>query len=129
VPYRDDYEYFLKPWKTGYRGAERFAEEALEATEADAVIYADTTTVGPLLYAQEVKRQRPDVSIVTGIVAGAGAPAYGAETLESLIRSRPCYVTSLGEGYCPPFILDNYDFVQAGVLWRVVQLPAPDAAR
>ena len=129
VPYRDDYEYFLQPWKTGYRGAERFAEEAMDAVEADAVIYADTTTVGPLLYVQEVKCKRPDVRIVTGIVASAGAPSYGEQTLKSLIGSRPCYVTSVGAGYCPSFILDSYDFVQAGVLWRVVQRPAPDVAQ
>ncbi len=129
VPYRDDYEYFLQPWKTRYRGAERFAEEALEAAEAGAVIYADTTTVGPLLYTQEVKCKRLDVSIVTGIVSGAGAPSYGAQTFESLIRSRPCYVTSVDAGYCPPFILDKYDFVQAGVLWRVIQRPAPGVAQ
>jgi len=129
VPYRDDYEYFLKPWKTGYQGAERFAEEALDVAGADSVIYADTTTVGPLLYVQEVKRKRPDVSIVTGIVASAGAPAYGEQTLKSLIASRPCYVTSTSAGYCPAFILDNYDFIRAGVLWRVVQRAAPAEAQ
>ena len=28
IPYRDNNEYFLWPWKTGYAGAERFADEA-----------------------------------------------------------------------------------------------------
>ena len=27
IPYRDDAEYFLQPWKTGYDGADRFAAE------------------------------------------------------------------------------------------------------
>jgi len=129
VPYRNDYEYFLQPWKTGYRGAERFAEEALDAAETDGVIYADTTTGGPLLYVQEVTRKRPDVSIVTGIVASAGAPPYGVQTLEKLIGTRPVYVTSTSERYCPPFVIDNYDLVRAGVLWRVVERPAPAVAR
>jgi len=129
VSYRDDYAYFLQPWKTGYRGAERFAEEALDAAEAGAVIYADTTTVGPLLYVQEVKCKRPDVSIVTGIVASAGAPSYDEQTLKGLIGTRPCYVTSARPGYCPPFILDHYDLARIGVLWRVVKRPAPAVAR
>ena len=33
IPYRNDYEYFLRPWKTGYVGAERFATEALQGVE------------------------------------------------------------------------------------------------
>jgi len=64
VPYRDEYKYFLQPWKTGYSGADRFAEEALGAAGNNAVIYADATAVGPLLLAQQVKGTRPDVKIV-----------------------------------------------------------------
>ncbi len=30
IPYRNDYEYFLRPWRTGDTGAQRFAREALE---------------------------------------------------------------------------------------------------
>ncbi|OHB66594.1 MAG: hypothetical protein A2Y77_13150, partial [Planctomycetes bacterium RBG_13_62_9] len=74
IPYRNDYEYFLRPWKTGYAGAERFAREALDTVERDAIICADTTTVAPLLYVQEVKGIRPDVQIVTGIAHSAAAP-------------------------------------------------------
>jgi hypothetical protein len=125
VPYRNDYEYFLQPWKTGYRGAERFAQEALDTAEENGVIYADTTTVGPLLYMQEVKGRRPDVKIVTGIVSSPGAPAYGEHAMEQLIASHPVYVTSKSAGYCPAFIRQRYELVQAGVLWQVVR-PTPE---
>jgi len=30
------------------------------------------------------------------------------------------YVTSPVRGYCLGFLLENYDFVKSGVLWRVV---------
>jgi hypothetical protein len=120
VPHRNDYTYFLEPWKTGYRGAERFAEEALAAVEPGAVIYADTTTVGPLLYAQQVRNVRPGVIVLAGIVASEGAPRYGAETFEQFVESRPVYVTSAKAGYAPAFILERYDLARAGVLWRVV---------
>ncbi len=121
IAHRDDHAFFLQPWKTGYRGAEQFAREVLEAVPAEALIYADTTTVAPLLYMQEVEGVRPDVKIVTGLVRSAGAPLYGeAELAESLVRC-PVYVTSPRPGYCPPFILEKYDLDQCGLLWRVVQ--------
>jgi hypothetical protein len=121
IPYRDDYEYFLRPWKTGYKGAERFAEEALDLSDDNAVIYADTTTVGPLLYLQEVKGQRPDVKIVSGIVNSKDAPKFNEQTIGKLMDSGPIYVVSPRPGYCPQFVLDNYDLIQVGILWQVVK--------
>ena len=120
VPYRDDTSYFLQPWKTGYDGADRFAREALESLPADAVVYADTTTVAPLLLAQEVRGLRPDVWVITGLVRTAGAPIYKEGIFRELMEVRPVYVTSRRRGYCPPFMLDQYDFVKSGLLWRVV---------
>jgi len=121
IPHRDDYEYFLWPWKTGYNGAERFADEALSLAEADAVIYADTTTVAPLLYLQEVKGKRPDVKIVSGSAKSKNAPGFDEQTIGQLLEAGPVYVVSSQPGYCPEFLLDNYDFVRAGILWRVVE--------
>ena len=123
VPYRDDYEYFLRPWRTGYAGAERFAREALETAEPNSVIRADTTTVAPLLYVQEVKGLRPDVQIVTGVARSPGAPRVEEQTLGRLLEQRPVYIVSRQPGYCPAFIRDRYRLAEAGVLWRIV--PAP----
>jgi hypothetical protein len=125
VPYRDDAVYFLQPWKTGYTGAERFAREALETVPVDAIIYADTTTVAPLLYAQEVQGQRPEVWIITGLVRSAGAPAYGPKAFTEFFGNRSVYVTSNQPGYYPSFMIGKYEFVKNGVLWRVVQSSAP----
>ncbi len=121
VPYRNDYKYFLQPWKTGYKGAERFANEALNAVESDAVIFADSTTVAPLLLMQEVAGRRPDVKVVSGIVSSRNAPCCNEDTIEQLLTERPIYVISRQAGYCPKFILDNYDLVPAGLLWRVIK--------
>jgi hypothetical protein len=121
IPYRDDYKYFLQPWKTGYRGAERFANEALGLVEDSAVIYAGGTTVGPLLYAQQVKGKRPDVNIVSGDVSSIDAPRFDEQAIEQLLEDRPVYVVSPKPGYCPAFVLDNYDLKRAGVLYRVVE--------
>jgi hypothetical protein len=121
IPYRDEYIYWLQPWKTGHRGAERFANEALDIVDKNAVVYAYTTDVHALLYVQEVKGKRPDVKIISGRDSSKGAPAFNQETIAQLMRNSAVYVSSPVRGCCPEFLLDNYDFVQAGVLWRVVE--------
>lgn len=121
IPYRNDYEYFLRPWRTGDTGAERFARAALETAEPDAVICADSTTVPPLLYVQEVQGLRPDVKIVAGAARSQGAPRVDEQTLASLLGEHPVYVVSRRPGYCPAFILSRYELAEAGVLWRVVR--------
>ncbi|KPJ65650.1 MAG: hypothetical protein AMJ43_10330 [Coxiella sp. DG_40] len=119
-PYRDEYIYFLQPWKRGYRGAERFANEALDAVEKNAIIYADSTTVHTLLYAQQVKGKRPDVKIVSGYDRSENAPIFTEDTIEQLMENSAVYVVSPFPGYCPQFLLEQYKFKQVGILWRVV---------
>jgi hypothetical protein len=119
IPYRDDYAYFLRPWKTGYSGAERFATEALEGVEENAIIWADITTVAPLLYVQQVKGTRPDVKIVSTVASTPGAPQVNEWSLAELLDAHPIYVVSRTPGYCPAFLTERYSLVKAGVLWRV----------
>ena len=119
-PYRDEYVYFLQPWKTGYRGAERFANEALDTVEKNAIIYADSTTVHALLYAQQVKGKRPDVKIVSGYDRSENAPIFNEDTIEQLMENSAVYVVSPFPEYCPQFLLEQYKFKQVGILWRVV---------
>ncbi len=119
-PYRDEYIYFLQPWKTGYRGAERFANEALDMVEENAIIYADNTTVHPLLYVQQVNNKRTDVRIVSGYDTSKNAPVFTEDTIERLMENSSVYVVSPVQGYCPQFLLEQYKFKQIGVLWKVI---------
>jgi hypothetical protein len=121
IPYRDDYKYFLQPWKTGYKGAELFANEALNTVEDGAIIYADITTIGPLLYLQQVKGKRQDVKIVSGTINSNDAPKFDEHTVMQLLKAGQVYVVSNKPGYCPQFVLDNYDLIRAGILWRIVK--------
>ena len=121
IPHRDDYEYFLRPWKTGYKGAELFANEVLNLPEDNAVVYADTTTVGPLLYLQEVKGKRPDIKIVSGTINSKDAPKFNEQSIGQLLEVGPVYVVSPRPGYCPQFVLDQYHIVRTGILWQVVK--------
>lgn len=66
IKYRDDYKWFLQPWRIGYTGADKYAREALVSVRSDSVIIADGTTVYPILITQEIKNLRTDVTIVTG---------------------------------------------------------------
>jgi hypothetical protein len=120
IPYREDNVYFLQPWKTGYRGSERFADEALDLVEDNAVIYADATAVAPLLLAQQVKAKRQDVAIISGTVNSENTPLFNEQTVGTLLENRPIYVVSRKPGYCPAFLLEDYDLVQTGILWKVV---------
>ncbi len=121
IPYRNDYEYFLKPWRTGCAGAERYATEALQSVEGSAIVWADITTAPPLLYVQEIRRVRPDVRIVSAVASTEGAPFLNEQTINTLLAEHPVYVVSRTPGYCPPFILEEYPLVQAGLLWRVTR--------
>jgi hypothetical protein len=120
IPYREDNVYFLRPWKTGYRGPERFADEALEMVADNAVIYADATTVAPLLLARHVQAKRPDVAIISGTLNSKNAPLFNEKTIDTLLQNRPIYIVSQKAGYCPAFVLENYDLVRTGILWKVV---------
>ncbi len=123
IPYRDDHKYFLQPWKTGYRGAERFANEALDTVEPAAIIFADSTTAPPLLYVQEVNGRRRDVKIISGHGASEGLAEFNGCAIEKLLAEKAVYVVSPVDGYCPRFLLERYEFKRAGVLWKVVVRP------
>jgi hypothetical protein len=121
IPYRNDYSYFLQPWKTGYRGAGRFAREALTQVPENAIIYADVTTVAPLLLEQQAEAKRSDVAIISGTVNSKEAPQFNEHTIAELLKDRPIYIVSSKRRYCPEFVLRQYDLVQAGILWRIVE--------
>jgi hypothetical protein len=119
IPYRDNYKYFLQPWRTACRGADRFADEALDEVDENAIICADNTTAYPLLLAQQVKGKRPDVKIVSSCYSSKNAPIFNEDTAAHLVVNSEVYVVSPLKGYCPHFLLDYYDFVQNDLLWRV----------
>lgn len=118
-PYRDEYDYFLKPWKTGNDGAQRFAYEALDVLDENAIIYAYPTDAHTLLYTQEVMGKRPDVKIVSLCDWSENAPVLNKDTVADLINHVPIYVVlpelSLG------FLVENYDFAESWPVYRVIK--------
>ncbi len=121
IPYRDEYDWFLQPWKTGYHGPRQFAVEALEVVEENGLIYADGTTVYALLGAQQIQGLRPDVTIVPGHGTVNNLDGYGEERIDELFREHKIYVVSPVAGYCPEFLLEKFEFESVGVVWQAVR--------
>jgi hypothetical protein len=120
VAYRNEYIWFLQPWRRGSDGPELFADEVFDTVADGAVIWADSTTAPPLLYVQEVKGRRGDVKIISDLISSEGSPEFNEATIKELLGKRAVYVVSPIGGYCPDFLLERYSFERAGVIWRVV---------
>ncbi len=122
IPYRDDLEYFLKPWKAGYVGAERFSKEVFEQLDEGAVLFADPTTVAPLVLYQECHNIRSDVHVVSSVIHTFGAPDFSEASLDKILETRPVYVVSARPGYSPSFLQENYQLCQNGHVFQVIPL-------
>jgi hypothetical protein len=123
ISYRNDDTFFLQPWRTGNNGAERFAREALAVVKSPAIIYADATTAGPLLYMRKAYQIRSDedIKIISSIGNTDDSIQLTGQTVGTLLQGNNLYVVSPSAGYCPDFLLGRYDFKPAGVLWYVVK--------
>jgi len=108
VPYRNDYTWFLRPWKFGYHGAERFAEEVFETLDPEAVVYADNTMVYPLLYRQEVKVKRADIRIISEYATSGGIPLLSERSIEQWLSEGNVYTVSPTDGHEP-----------TGIVWKI----------
>ena len=99
VPYRNDYTWFLQPWRTGYRGADEFADEVFKKLKTTAVVYADNTMVYPLLYMQEVKGKRADIRIISKYASSQGLPLLREKTIEQWLSEGDVFSVSPVEGH------------------------------
>jgi hypothetical protein len=109
IPYRNDYRWFLRPWKAGNTGAEKFANEVFKKLEPDTVVYADNTMVYPLLYAQQVKGKRADIKIISQSASSAGLPPLSEKPLEAWLSEGDVYTVSSVGG--PK---------GAGIVWKII---------
>lgn len=120
IPFRNEYTYFLRPWQMGNNGPELFAAETLDSVEDDAVIIADGTTVYALWYVQQILGKRNDVNVISQHGDYKNPIDFVTEqTLDGLLAEKAVYVVSPQAGYCPQFILDDYNFVKSGPVYRI----------
>ncbi|MHC4271404.1 MAG: protein O-mannosyl-transferase family [Planctomycetota bacterium] len=121
IPYRNDYHWFLTPWKTNYTGPVQFAQEVFESTPQDAAIFADSTTSPPLLYLQDVYEKRDDLTIVSPKITGIYDGPFNQTNIHQVFDQRPLYTVSPLAGYCPSYIIEQFDFIKDGILYRIVK--------
>jgi len=112
IPYRNDYKWFLQPWRTGYNGPRQFATEVFDMLKTGDFIYADTTAVRPLLYGQLVENRGKHITVTAN-------QNVLRETLAA--GNGDVYIVSREKGYCPAFVIENYDLAKAGSIWRIVE--------
>lgn len=120
IPYRNDYMWFLRPWKTSCKGPRRFALAALQRAAPDSLIYADGTTVYPLLYLQQVENVETGVTVVSEHGTLKDKNILKKQNIDEIYEKRGLYVVTPEKGYCPDFLLERFDFEPAGILWKAV---------
>ena len=121
IPYRNEYKHFLQPWQMTNHSPELFAGEALKCVESEAIIIADGTTVYPLWYLQEVKGINAEAKVVSMHGSYKNPIEFPTvDTIGTLMADSTVYVVSPVGGYCPDFLLERYDFVETGPIYRVV---------
>lgn len=118
IPYRNNYTYFLQPWKTGYLGADRFASEVLEQVAPNAVLYADGTTLYPLLIMQQLKAIRSDVTVVADHGSYRHLSEFDENHIDQVFPQRPVYTVSDQPGYCHPFLKEQFILESRGLIFQ-----------
>ncbi len=120
IPFRDNYEYFLHPWKTGENGPRLFAEHLGDLLPPQAVLFADNTTVRPLQYMRLTESWRPDVRLYPPIVIDKSVDVrFGRAALSETISQGRVYVVTPQVPYCPDWLVEYYQFEESGLIYRV----------
>ena len=121
MPYRDNNTYFMLPWKRGDTGPRRYAEEALNAADHDAVLIADYSLWRPLYLLQAVEVVRPDVKLVWA------EPLMWYGTMQQYIEGIPCQqpvylaTDTPAEYYQLDALRKQYTITPAGVIFQVAR--------
>ncbi|MEK6674609.1 MAG: hypothetical protein AABZ47_03020 [Planctomycetota bacterium] len=119
--YRDRFSWYVRPWRCGYDGAERFARETLESLPQGAVLVADPTLATPLAYMQSVRGLRGDVWIDSWAIGpDARKKIEAMPTHDEAIRTEKLFVGTNDPKYLPGWLLKRcYVFEPSGHVFQV----------
>lgn len=126
IPFRDEYDHFLRPWRRGDDSAGRLAQAALDAAGPHGWVLADGTTAPPIAVSYLVYGGPPGVRVFWNRLAltGPPRPPLAPEELRGeveqgrvVIAVPSADVQALLE---PPLALEP-----AGDLSRIVRRPDP----
>ncbi len=121
IPFRDTYKYFLHPWKTSENGPQRFASHLHDLLPANAVLFADGTTVRPLQYLRLSESWRLDVLLYPPMNIEDDTEArFGQKAMAEAIGENRVFVVTPQATYCPDWLVEGYEFEKAGLIYRVI---------
>ncbi len=118
MPYRDPYELFLKPWQQSNDGVRRYLDEVFEILPPDAVLFADITPAGALVYGQLVEGRRRDILLIWSWQEEMSLDQMLYHTFPPRWK-RPIYTVSDNDRYGPPFLIRQCRLVPEGIVYRV----------
>lgn len=127
VPYRDPYEFFIKPWKCGDRGQRRYVTEVFAALPPDAVLLTSYTMEFMLEYGQRVDGLRPDVLVVDDPAALVDQLAVDANGRARW--RRPVFANDVEAKDFPPALRELCTPRPTGIVWQLEPPRDPDALR
>ncbi len=121
IPYRNEAEYFFQPWKTNYIGPQKLAEEIFKIAPKNSIIIANGTSARPLLYYQIAYKKRPDLKIVFSLFKNDSDKTKIAK-LENLIKTKSVFIIRPYPGYCPDWILNNFELEKIDSIYKIKRL-------
>lgn len=119
VPFRDELHYYLWPWKTGYRGPERLAAEIHRTLPDGAYLLADSTSSWAMHYLRLRGRWTKDITVWPPIRWAGDREDRRYEHLAPWLAAGKLYAVAPHRAYCPAWLLAEYDFEPAGIVFRV----------
>ncbi|HRX86469.1 MAG TPA: DUF2723 domain-containing protein [Phycisphaerae bacterium] len=129
IPHRDEYAWFLQPWRVGDHGAADFAREILHALPANAFLYADRTVREPLEYVQASEHLRTDIRLIGAQQRSASdRPGFTAQDAADAVTHGTLFTTEDKPAYLPDWLIaPQWGFERDGPVYRVVRrhVPAP----
>ncbi len=117
IAYRDDYQWFLQPWRTGYMGADKYAKQVLTTLKPGSVVIADGTTLYPLALTQQVKGIGENVIIYSSHGSFNTADDYSMEFLMDKAREKKLYATTEKNLFTSKY--PGTFAVKSGVVWQI----------
>ena len=132
VAYRDPHDWFIKPWRTGCDGPERFAREALTVLPPDALLVVDSTLYSPVNYLQAAESLRRDVRLDCVLAEQdwlSPIPAQDDAYREDLLRTGRLYTASDVKRYQPHWLRRWMEgdapvrFEPVGPIYKVIPFP------
>lgn len=124
IPYREPYSWFLRPWRTGYRGAERYARDVFVVLPADAVLLTDEMMRPPLIYLQGRDRLRHDVTVPESRypLPWHQRTEFGPDAADVLIDARLLFCGTTNATSFPPwFVTEHLRFEPVGAVFRITR--------